>query len=126
MVHSFPTRRSSDLRQPALAAYAPQIRWFQIRYWIPSRRRSEEHTSELQSHHPISYAVCCLKKKNIEGSMLGSPDGGRAQVARGELQIGELRVDLAQRVLTCFFLLLRRPPRSTLDGTHFPYPTLFR
>src|SRR5881394_4314184 len=26
--------------------------------------RSEEHTSELQSHHPISYAVFCLKKKN--------------------------------------------------------------
>src|SRR6187549_4043022 len=27
------------------------------------RPRSEEHTSELQSHHPISYAVFCLKKK---------------------------------------------------------------
>jgi len=25
--------------------------------------RSEEHTSELQSHRPISYAVFCLKKK---------------------------------------------------------------
>ena len=25
--------------------------------------RSEEHTSELQSHHDISYAVFCLKKK---------------------------------------------------------------
>src|SRR5881296_679605 len=31
----------------------------------PSRRRvrSEEHTSELQSHSNISYAVFCLKKK---------------------------------------------------------------
>ena len=28
-------------------------------------RRSEEHTSELQSPVPISYAVFCLKKKNI-------------------------------------------------------------
>src|SRR5213596_4281753 len=27
--------------------------------------RSEEHTSELQSHGLISYAVFCLKKKNI-------------------------------------------------------------
>src|SRR3546814_5275216 len=27
-------------------------------------RRSEEHTSELQSLMRISYAVCCLKKKN--------------------------------------------------------------
>src|SRR3546814_2643215 len=28
--------------------------------------RSEEHTSELQSLMRISYAVFCLKKKNIE------------------------------------------------------------
>src|SRR3546814_2675528 len=33
--------------------------------WKPaSRRRSEEHTSELQSLMRISYAVFCLKKKN--------------------------------------------------------------
>src|SRR3546814_6930417 len=30
----------------------------------PSRRRSEEHTSELQSLMRISYAVFCLKKKH--------------------------------------------------------------
>src|SRR3546814_2378958 len=30
-----------------------------------SRDRSEEHTSELQSLMPISYAVFCLKKKTI-------------------------------------------------------------
>src|SRR3546814_9222295 len=30
------------------------------------RRRSEEHTSELQSLMRISYAVFCLKKKNIK------------------------------------------------------------
>src|ERR1051326_9439938 len=28
--------------------------------------RSEEHTSELQSHSFISYAVFCLKKKNLQ------------------------------------------------------------
>ena len=28
-----------------------------------TKRRSEEHTSELQSPVPISYAVFCLKKK---------------------------------------------------------------
>src|SRR3546814_9175315 len=39
---------------------------------LPSRRpiqnhgRSEEHTSELQSLMRISYAVYCLKKKNIQ------------------------------------------------------------
>src|SRR3546814_9842870 len=30
----------------------------------PTRHRSEEHTSELQSLMRISYAVFCLKKKN--------------------------------------------------------------
>ena len=28
--------------------------------------RSEEHTSELQSRYRISYAVFCLKKKNLD------------------------------------------------------------
>src|SRR3546814_4747228 len=31
-----------------------------------ARHRSEEHTSELQSLMRISYAVFCLKKKNIK------------------------------------------------------------
>src|SRR6056300_279390 len=31
---------------------------------MPDTSRSEEHTSELQSHSEISYAVFCLKKKN--------------------------------------------------------------
>ena len=30
---------------------------------VPRSDRSEEHTSELQSHVRISYAVFCLKKK---------------------------------------------------------------
>src|SRR3546814_1869942 len=32
----------------------------------PLQQRSEEHTSELQSLMRISYAVFCLKKKNIK------------------------------------------------------------
>src|SRR6187549_64962 len=60
MVHSFPTRRSSDpLRPPRVGLDRAGRRPRRIR--LP--RRSEEHTSELQSHHPISYAVFCLKKK---------------------------------------------------------------
>src|SRR3546814_8376343 len=31
---------------------------------LPGAKRSEEHTSELQSLMRISYAVFCLKKKN--------------------------------------------------------------
>ena len=34
-----------------------------IYYWKTQFQRSEEHTSELQSHYSISYAVFCLKKK---------------------------------------------------------------
>src|SRR3546814_955370 len=34
-----------------------------IRYMVIWPRRSEEHTSELQSLMRISYAVFCLKKK---------------------------------------------------------------
>src|SRR3546814_5155869 len=34
----------------------------------PTLVRSEEHTSELQSLMRISYAVFCLKKKNVQSS----------------------------------------------------------
>src|SRR3546814_5646807 len=36
--------------------------WLSMRHWEWSAR-SEEHTSELQSLMPSSYAVYCLKKK---------------------------------------------------------------
>src|SRR5881227_4262555 len=64
--HSFPTRRSSDLNMAS-----PRFRRSRRRsgrkprsFTAPSApRRSEEHTSELQSRTVISYAVFCLKKK---------------------------------------------------------------
>src|SRR3546814_3106789 len=37
---------------------------------MPFGPRSEEHTSELQSLMRISYAVFCLKKKNITNNLL--------------------------------------------------------
>src|SRR3546814_4492835 len=39
--------------------------WKCYTQWGPGGRRSEEHTSELQSLMRISYAVFCLKKKKI-------------------------------------------------------------
>src|SRR3546814_969518 len=39
------------------------------RPWLATRR-SEEHTSELQSLMRISYAVFCLKKKNKKEHMI--------------------------------------------------------
>ena len=41
--------------------------------------RSEEHTSELQSHSFISYAVFCLKKKTKHATMLFRPPDFSAQ-----------------------------------------------
>src|SRR5210317_2070955 len=77
--------------------------------------RSEEHTSELQPHSEISYAVFCLKKKK-EHALIGlvvvwrDHERGRGpQAHRG-----------------FFFLMIRRPPRSTPYPTLFPCATLFR
>src|SRR3546814_6501877 len=39
----------------------------------PSGRRSEEHTSELQSLMRISYAVFCLKKKTTKEKRINTP-----------------------------------------------------
>src|SRR3546814_1332874 len=87
LTHSFPTRRSSDLniricdwaysswRVFKLAASSPSytsplnansacLEFFGVFFFDQSaNRRSEEHTSELQSLMRISYAVFCLKKK---------------------------------------------------------------
>src|SRR3546814_2852241 len=54
-------RLQADLSTRAL----DQIQQVRVRHFLIGReRRSEEHTSELQSLMRISYAVFCLKKKN--------------------------------------------------------------
>src|SRR6516165_5447518 len=92
--------------------------------------RSEEHTSELQSQ---SNLVCRLllekKKKHPEGPDRTAPTrpGHRAGRRRGGPYL-TLRPDFSPRCRPpgrprlFFFLMIRRPPRSTL----FPYTTLFR
>src|SRR3954462_12330592 len=95
--------------------------------------RSEEHTSELQSHD-ISYAVFCLKKKLLLRASRRVSEhrrgGGRVILGRRShalrpssqrvTYLGEDGCYFCPAVL--FFLMIRRPPRSTL----FPYTTLFR
>src|SRR5213075_3422161 len=39
---------------------------------------------------------------------------------------GAFRCRLPLRMFLFFFLMIRRPPRSTQQGTLFPYTTLFR
>src|SRR6266536_3038830 len=84
------------------------------------------------SHEWISYAVFCLKQKNVaEGAAHRAHHGvdlldlvGQRAAESGELL--HLGSDHAHRrvsfVVCFFFLMIRRPPRSTL----FPYTTLFR
>src|SRR3546814_9025261 len=92
MTHSFPTRRSSDL-EPIGGGVGPAQPFEPVRRpcefaaqhagnpanvgqmvrQIPvavCRIRSEEHTSELQSLMRISYAVFCLKKKQLESVLI--------------------------------------------------------
>src|SRR6202041_2433939 len=90
--------------------------------------RSEEHTSELQSH--VNLVCRLLLEKNH--TRCGPPReiARRARGHRGfcgSLTGGQIRIHgplltaiTAQVVV--FFLMIRRPPRSTL----FPYTTLFR
>src|SRR5881628_2633352 len=96
--------------------------------------RSEEHTSELQSLTDISYAVFCLKKKKF-----GSPfhifrlwpipyRHGLAPLPVLLAAARPLRVHplVGRPAFLFFFLMIRRPPRSTRQSTLFPYTTLFR
>src|SRR5215204_6399433 len=96
----------------------------------PRRSRSEEHTSELQSHSDLVCRLLLEKKKNQhrpgaahhrqvaleDVRRVGSRRDGRPRpVEPGDGAVQYL-------VSGFFFLMIRRPPRSTL----FPYTTLFR
>src|SRR6266571_1415745 len=84
--------------------------------------RSEEHTSELQSHVNL---VCrlLLEKKNKKRH---PPQSGfiRHHAACHEPRAPRVRLQSpgGDDTMRFFFLMIRRPPRSTL----FPYTTLFR
>src|SRR5881394_1658352 len=135
MVHSFPTRRSSDLYRRYLPLVDRVSTRGELSDLLWEMQRSEEHTSELQSHHPSSYAVFCLKKKTPECVAVArsrAPCRRTHRVpARARATALPKRSKTAPRGSsakspTIFFLMIRRPPRSTLDGTLFPYTTLFR
>src|SRR6516225_1377553 len=88
------------------------------------RKRSEEHTSELQSHVNLVCRLLLEKTKNFadrvacdEDAVLDDGEGCSSECQR----LVTLDRQCALRI-GVFFLMLRRPPRSTL----FPYTTLFR
>src|SRR3989441_332681 len=92
--------------------------------WRTEKRRSEEHTSELQS---LAYLVCRLlleKKKKTCVRALGALTvvATASRFAHPHSHPSTRLFFLSCRFLFFFFLMIRRPPRSTL----FPYTTLFR
>src|ERR671922_28340 len=108
-------------RRPCRAARAPRPGERARRV----RCRSEEHTSELQSP---DHLVCGLLLEKQSAALLGlrppvranafGPPGAAAHTGAvaGDHRVFRALVEVA------FFLMIRRPPRSTL----FPYTTLFR
>src|ERR1022692_4743412 len=94
-------------------------------------RRDRKSTRLNSSHLVISYAVFCLKKKEHQtpGDRAARADGrareappARGGVSRRCRRPAACGRYLAFSYLCFFFLMIRRPPRSTL----FPYTTLFR
>src|SRR5215213_5673221 len=91
--------------------------------------RSEEHTSELQS---LTNIVCRLllekkkKAKPVESSAAQAKDQHSGQEGVADLEGTTMgcgpELTAARSRFLFFFLMIRRPPRSTL----FPYTTLFR
>src|SRR3989339_893587 len=101
--------------------------------WKTNVCRSEEHTSELQS---LTNLVCRLLLENKTQLDFDGARGGalvrhpyRHRRSPGRACAGEKTLSTRLRRLVLhafqsrlFFLMIRRPPRSTL----FPYTTLFR
>src|ERR1022692_3007947 len=102
----------------------PLTRW---RKWP----RSEEHTSELQSPFNLVCRLLLEKKKKSTVSF-GFTNEGDQNLQRLTSETGghvespliKLYTDVDGYLShpSVFFLMIRRPPRSTL----FPYTTLFR
>src|SRR5450432_2753805 len=80
---------------------------------LTARDRSEEHTSELQSRSDIVCRLLLEKKKTPLPFTNSCPPG---------VSFLFQRQPTAALTFLLFFLMIRRPPRSTL----FPYTTLFR
>src|SRR5260363_409405 len=93
-------------------------------------RRSEEHTSELQSPDQLVCRLLLEKKKENERSRMDTNmsqdktavEPQRLNLGRSKAYLGLSELYLVMLLQIFFFLMIRRPPRSTL----FPYTTLFR
>src|SRR6266581_2357852 len=91
---------------------------------VAAQTRDRKSTRLNSSHPSTSYAVFCLKKKKQTGTVAHRLRGrGSDRFARRLDRAGPAKPEPPRFVtLPFFFLMIRRPPRSTL----FPYTTLFR
>src|SRR6266571_1636467 len=101
---------------------------------VPSPGKDRKSTRLNSSHMSISYAVFCLKKKKKRPGNGATRDGLHHRsiyfnqsmsvegAAHGLHDFRALQKNFAHFWVHFFFLMIRRPPRSTL----FPYTTLFR
>src|SRR5215204_1202681 len=116
-------RRARRSRTPSTSRRLASRRW-----------RSEEHTSELQSHSDLVCRLLLEKKKSYSQGQRQEeqnenpvhPSASKsstklAQPSETDSAVPYSLVNFLNRYLF-FFLMIRRPPRSTL----FPYTTLFR
>src|SRR6266511_3752995 len=97
-----------------------------------TRVQDRKSTRLNSSHVKISYAVFCLKKKKDGGLDHEQRLALDNAIARLGQELGDtpcIGLDHRRRAIFVdrdlaffFFLMIRRPPRSTL----FPYTTLFR
>src|SRR5260363_15724 len=104
--------RSLPLTPPATSPPSPR--------WICCPSDEDRKSTRLNSSHQIiSYAVFCLKKKKIleHNFYTHQPPTSFEMIRFISTHGGSVIV-----VSLLFFLMIRRPPRSTL----FPYTTLFR
>src|SRR3982750_4988495 len=102
--------RSNDPRQRGM------FRLIVVRIYGLLRDRSEEHTSELQSRSDLVCRLLLEKKKN---NCRRSPRTPRRRCPSAR---GPAPASSRGGFWLFFFLMIRRPPRSTL----FPYTPLFR
>src|ERR1039458_5347886 len=122
------------IRRPPRSTLFPYTTLFRSPNWRLIKEHDEfERTSDdpaitdrkstrlNSSHLGISYAVFCLKKKMPKTS-LGVIDAvPKAMLAKGKAAPNSAAEGF-NPYKGFFFLMIRRPPRSTL----FPYTTLFR
>src|SRR5262247_2877303 len=132
------------IRRPPRSTLFPYTTLFRSRQWLvrlfraarqsaDRRRHSRDRKSTRlnSSHLGISYAVFCLKKKKKESisevqtpNRESDPEVGHSPFLLDFFVFADLPLVRTLVLLhSCFFfLMIRRPPRSTL----FPYTTLFR